>query len=86
MKKQILIISALFSSFSPHIMADAGNSEEIVSYTIKTSEPQQTMEYFSASDAWSMLRIGLWPKEKQEQIADWLFSTENESNGQPKGI
>lgn len=86
MKKQILIISALFSSFSPHIMANAGNSEEIVSYTIKTSEPQQTMEYFSASDAWSMLRIGLWPKEKQEQIADWLFSTENESNGQPKGI
>jgi len=28
----------------------------------------------------------LWPEEKQNQIADWLFSTENDANGQPKGI
>ena len=44
------------------------------------------MAYFSASDAWSMQFIGLWPQEKQNQIADWLFSTENDANGQPKGI
>lgn len=25
-------------------------------------------------------------EEKQNQIADWLFSTENDENGQPKGI
>lgn len=44
------------------------------------------MAYFSASDAWSMQFIGLWPEEKQNQVADWLFSTENDANGQPKGI
>ena len=44
------------------------------------------MAYFSASDAWSMQFIGLWPEEKQNLVADWLFSTENDVNGQPKGI
>ena len=44
------------------------------------------MDYFGASDCWSMQFIGLWPQEKQNQVADWLFSTENHENGQPKGI
>ena len=44
------------------------------------------MEHFGASDAWSMHILGLWPQEKQNQIADWLFSTENDANGKPKGI
>ena len=55
-------------------------------YKIDTSKECQTMDYFSASDAWSMLRLGLWPEEKQRQVADWLFSTENDADGQPKGI
>ena len=57
-----------------------------VSYQLETDRPCQTMTYFGASDAWSMQFIGLWPEEKQNQIADWLFSTENDANGQPKGI
>lgn len=57
-----------------------------IRYQIETDQPCQTMAYFSASDAWSMQFIGLWPQEKQNQIADWLFSTENDANGQPKGI
>ena len=44
------------------------------------------MDYFGASDAWSMQCIGLWTQEKQNQIADWLFSMENDENGKPKGI
>lgn len=56
-------------------------------YTIVTGQPQQTIEHFGASDAWSMQNIGLWNEEaEQQQIADWLFSTENDANGQPKGI
>ena len=27
-----------------------------------------------------------WPQEKQNQIADWLFSTENDANGKPKEL
>lgn len=57
-----------------------------IRYQIETDQPCQTMAYFSASDAWSMQFIGLWPQEKQNQVADWLFSTENNANGQPKGI
>lgn len=30
--------------------------------------------------------LGLWPVEMQEEIADWLFSTENDTSGKPKGI
>lgn len=80
MKKELLLL-AIMSVFSLY-----GNGKEKTSYIIQTSNPKQQMEYFSASDAWSMLRIGLWSKEKQEQVADWLFSTENDANGQPKGI
>ena len=56
-------------------------------YIIETSQPRQTIRHFGASDAWSMQFIGLWDNEaEQEKIADWLFSMENDSQGQPKGI
>lgn len=60
--------------------------QEATSFTIESEHPCQTMEYFSASDAWSMNRIGLWAENIQTQVADWLFSTENDANGKPKGI
>ena len=41
-------------------------------YQIEVDKPLQTMEHFGASDAWSMHILGLWPQEKQNQIADWL--------------
>ena len=54
---------------------------------ILVDAPRQTIRHFGASDAWSMQNIGLWEeKEEQEKIADWLFSSENDANGQPKGI
>lgn len=55
-------------------------------YTIMPSQPEQHIQHFGASDAWSMQFIGLWDDEQQNQIADWLFSTENDSQGKPKGI
>lgn len=56
-------------------------------YIIETNQPRQTIRHFGASDAWSMQFIGLWDnQEEQEKIADWLFSTENDAKGQPKGI
>ena len=57
-----------------------------VSFDVKTSQPEQTVLHFGASDAWSMLFIGKWPEQQQQQIADWLFSTENDATGKPKGI
>lgn len=55
-------------------------------FTIKTSSPEQTVMHFGASDAWSMKYIGLWPDSEQQKAADWLFSTENDASGKPKGI
>ncbi len=55
-------------------------------YNINIKQTHQTVDNFGASDAWSMRFIGLWPRKQQEQIADWLFSTKNYSNGQPMGI
>ena len=55
-------------------------------YVVDTQTTYQQIDNFSASDAWSMHIIGKWPQEKQNQVADWLFSTENDANGKPKGI
>ena len=61
-------------------------AQEACDYRIDRSIIHQPIEHFGASDCWSMQFIGLWPKQKTEQIADWLFSTENDKNGKPKGI
>lgn len=55
-------------------------------FMVDKNKPCQTMEHFGASDCWTMQFMGQWPVEKQEQVADWLFSTECDKNGQPLGI
>ena len=64
-------------------LAQAQNATK---YIIDTDSPRQTMEHFGASDAWSMQFIGLWDEAEQQKTADWLFSTENDAAGRPKGI
>ena len=59
---------------------------EAVHFTILPTSPEQHILHFGASDAWSMQFLGLWPEKQQEQIADWLFSVENDEMGKPKGI
>ena len=51
-----------------------------------TDHPQQTIDGFGASDAWSMWQIGEWEDSLQTKVADWLFSSENFADGSPKGI
>ena len=47
----------------------------------------QTIHSFGASDCWSAQFTGKnYPLAKREQIADWLFSTDNDQAGNPKGI
>ncbi len=64
----------------------AQTNNRVTNYTILTSSPEQHILHFGASDAWSMQFIGLWQEKEQEKIADWLFSTENDASGKPKGI
>lgn len=54
---------------------------------LNVNNEQQTMDGFGASDGWRCQMIGeYWPDAKKKQIADWLFSTDTDENGNPKGI
>jgi O-glycosyl hydrolase len=65
---------------------DVHGEKNVSKYKIETEQPCQTIDCFGASDAWSMDKLGRWPKEQQNQIADWLFSCDNDNTGKPKGI
>ena len=77
----------IFKALSLAVMlsASAGISAQ-TRYTVLPSSPEQHIQHFGASDAWSMQFIGLWPEQQQRQVADWLFSSENDEQGKPKGI
>ena len=76
-------IWALLASSSLGLMAA---QEPIVRYKILANSPEQHIQHFGASDAWSMQFLGLWSEKQQQKIADWLFSMENDVQGKPKGI
>lgn len=81
MTKTLLLTLTL--SWATHALW-AGNGA--TKFTILSDKPEQKIEHFGASDAWSMQFVGLWDQKQQDLIADWLFSTENDANGKPKGI
>jgi O-glycosyl hydrolase len=53
---------------------------------IDINDRKQTIRNFGASDAWACQFVGQWPDQKRNQIADWLFSMEEDADGKPKGI
>ncbi|WP_163706917.1 glycoside hydrolase [Mangrovibacterium lignilyticum] len=62
-------------------------SQERLSLNVNPDVRFQTIDGFGASDAWRCQFVGKnWPIDKKEQIADWLFSSETDENGNPKGI
>lgn len=61
------------------------NAYKPVKYKV-TNKQCQVIDGFGASDAWSMWQIGTWEESIQTKVADWLFSSENDANGNPKGI
>ena len=48
---------------------------------IDLADRHQTVRNFGASDAWACQFIGVWPDEKRNQVADWLFSQEVDDAG-----
>jgi O-glycosyl hydrolase len=53
---------------------------------IDLNDKKQTIRNFGASDAWACQFVGSWPDSKRNQVADWLFSMEEDAQGKPKGI
>ena len=55
--------------------------------TVRIGSEKQVIDGFGASDAWRCQYVGkYWPLEKREAIADLLFSSEEDDDGNPKGI
>ena len=80
-------ISALFlfaTLFS--IYTASAQQQDKIHINFDTNKVYQTIENFAASDAWAGQFVGNWPPDKKNAIADWLFSMDTLSNGNPKGI
>jgi len=60
---------------------------EDLAVTIDAGTEHQTIRSFGASDAWNVDFVGkFWAESEREKIAEWLFSTEVDENGNPLGI
>ena len=56
-------------------------------FTINYQNKRQKIHDFGASGAWNSEVIGkYWPQEKKDRIAELLFSSEMDKQGNPKGI
>ena len=65
--------------------ASARKKPKVPEYKV-TNHQRQPIDGFGASDAWSFWQIGTWEDSLQTQVADWLFSLEDDAQGNPKGI
>lgn len=83
----VLSIVACSSSSNDNDDNDGETTSDYLTITIQPSTTYQTIHSFGASDAWSTQFVGKnWPLAKRNQIADYLFSSETDNTGQPKGI
>ncbi len=55
-------------------------------FTIDTFKRHQRIDNFGASDCWTAQVFGLFPDATRERMAEWLFSLDTATNGQPRGI
>jgi len=78
------------SSFPPTnscVFNGVDTCQQKVTLTVNLANAHQTIHSFGASDAWSAKFVGNWANlAKKNQIADYLFSLDADSAGNPKGI
>ena len=90
MNTPILLLTSLLLFGACDRSKDQTGKEEqskVLELTLQPDNEKQVIHNFGASDAWSCQFVGKsWPLEKRERIADLLFSTEMDKNGNPKGI
>lgn len=76
-----ITLAALFFAFCRCL---AGSAQTTL--IIDTSERHQRIDNFGASDCWTAQVFGLFPDATRERMAEWLFSLDTATNGQPRGI
>ena len=71
----------------PKDQTDKEEQTKVLELTLQPDNEKQVIHNFGASDAWSCQFVGKnWPLDKRNRIADLLFSTETDENGNPRGI
>src|SRR3972149_7017942 len=60
--------------------------KEYIEIRLLPEQTYQTIHNFGAADCWSGQFVGNWPDDQKNKIADLLFSTQLDSNGNPVGI
>ena len=68
------------------VLGTGEGNDSIPIVTVDISDKKQFIRNFGASDAWVCQYVGMWPDEKRQQVAEWLFSKELDEEGNPKGI
>lgn len=86
--KRALGLLLLSACIIPHLSAGVTQKKEKpVIFQVRKDIKHQVIDNFGASDAWRIAFVGrYWPVEKREKIADLLFSTKMDANGNPVGI
>ena len=80
--KRLLVISLIFV-----FVQACGQVSPGIVVKVNTQKTYQSISGFGASDCWRVKYVGEnWPVSKRNQIADLLFSLENDANGNPRGI
>lgn len=78
-------LSKLFLCTAAFLCAVTSDAQKTQQFLITDTECQP-IDGFGASDAWSFWQIGTWDESLQTKVADWLFSSEVDAQGNPKGI
>jgi O-glycosyl hydrolase len=61
-------------------------ADSFITISLNFNDQRQEINSFGASDAWSTQFVGKnWPLEKRQQIAELLFSMEEDDQGNPRG-
>lgn len=76
----------LISTFFAVLSVATASAQSDVTLKVAAEKEHQTIHSFGASDCWRTQYLGEWQDAKREQMADWLFSTEVDKKGNPKGI
>ncbi|MBT1711832.1 hypothetical protein KK062_26560, partial [Fulvivirgaceae bacterium PWU5] len=79
-----LVPVVLLTACSRNDSATVTNDARVV--TIHVDDRRQSIHNFGGSDAWACQFVGRWRDDKRQQVADWLFSMEDDADGKPEGI
>src|SRR5882762_4750229 len=79
-------VSVAFTFFCACPLYGISQQKVAIDIRIDINKTYQVISNFGASDAWSCQFVGNWPGPSKNAIADWLFSMDTLTNGNPKGI